>query len=324
VRHATSYPADERLVSGLAVTLDRGRRTGRGLTLVRREWNPYTSTFPTEVVTCRLADGEMIQVLCKYDVEHEHDSHGHRGGLSYEARVYRDVLEPIGFSTPTFYGMYRDPADGLAWLVLEYVDESLQLRKAPSPSAIVNAARWIGRFHAAFGEAARGTNDLDLRAYDPGYFRGWPQRANEFAGKLHERFPWFRRCCERFEHSTRLLLGGSKTVIHGEFYPANILVRADVIRPIDWQSTAIGPGEIDLAALTDGHWPVETVRACERAYVTSRWPCGAPDGFVTRLELARAYLHLRWLGDRPSRTTDASSLWRFDRLRSLHECLQGT
>jgi hypothetical protein len=66
--------------------------------------------------------------------------------------------------------------------------------------------------------------------------------------------------------------------------------------PADWQSAAVAPGEIDLAALTHS-WPRSVVARCERAYRASRWPGGTPRDFGEILEAARLYMNLRWLGD---------------------------
>ena len=55
-----------------------------------------------------------------------------------------------------------------------------------------------------------------------------------------------------------------RTVIHGEFYPCNILIRGTGPRarvcPVDWELAAVGPGLIDLAALMTG-WDDRAQRA---------------------------------------------------------------
>ena len=93
-----------------------------------------------------------------------------------------------------------------------------------------------------------------------------------------------------------LLLGSPTTVIHGEFYPSNVLRVGDAIRPVDWESAAVGAGEIDLASLVEG-WPEKLARECVENYRGIRWPQGAPASFERVLDAARVYLALRWLGD---------------------------
>ena len=111
-----------------------------------------------------------------------------------------------------------------------------------------------------------------------------------------------------------LLLAPPVTIIHGEFYQKNVLLRDGTIYPVDWQSAAIASGEIDLAALVE-RWPAAIARACEDAYQRARWPDGAPTDFLRRLDAARVYLQFRWLGDRPEWTTDEACHWRFEPLR---------
>jgi hypothetical protein len=112
------------------------------------------------------------------------------------------------------------------------------------------------------------------------------------------------------------LLAGP-TVIHGEYYAKTVLIRYQRLFMVDWESAAIGAGEIDVAALTEGTgWPAKLVLRCEDAYQRARWPEGAPAGFKRRLDAARIYLHFRWLGERPDWTTREKSLWRYDHLHT--------
>ncbi len=105
------------------------------------------------------------------------------------------------------------------------------------------------------------------------------------------------------------------TVIHGEYYPLNILVRRGVIYPIDWESAAVAAGEIDLASLTEG-WPDGSARACEQVYGQTRWPGGAPRDFPRRLEAARLYLGWRWLGNAGDHPPGEEELWYVEHLRA--------
>jgi hypothetical protein len=50
------------------------------------------------------------------------------------------------------------------------------------------------------------------------------------------------------------------------------------IYPVDWESTAVAIGEIDLASLVE-RWPVTTVGRCINAYISARWPHGESAGF---------------------------------------------
>ena len=61
-----------------------------------------------------------------------------------------------------------------------------------------------------------------------------------------------------YDRAIERLIRLPSTLIHGEFYASNILVQETRegcrIRPVDWEMAAVGPGLIDLAALTSGAW----------------------------------------------------------------------
>src|SRR5262245_47888054 len=84
----TEYPG---LPDGteLSTALERGVRGS--VRIVEREpnWNAHGS--PGEVVKCRTADGRCVSLLCKYESE----VGGEWGDVAYEARVYRDILQPL-------------------------------------------------------------------------------------------------------------------------------------------------------------------------------------------------------------------------------------
>jgi hypothetical protein len=303
-RPSDPYPDVAALTARLAAVLD-GRGTGRGaVTVLDREPSPYTSTFPSEVVTCRTAGGATLGLFCKHAAGRHHNAHGHRGGLAYEAQVYRSVLAPLGVPVPRCYGAYLDGSGDGGLLVLEHLDESLWVNKSKDPTAMAQAARWLGTFHARAsgylspGQAGGGSF---LNVYDRAYYRGWALRTSQFAAAWRDRFPWLSDLAERAEAALGPLLESPPTIIHGEFYPLNILYHRGAVYPVDWESAAVAAGEIDLAALTD-EWPPEVARTCEAEYRRTRWPNGSPTDLERRLTAARLYLLLRWLGDRPEWT----------------------
>jgi aminoglycoside/choline kinase family phosphotransferase len=258
-----------------------------------------------------LNDGTILRLFCKYSGELNYESHGHRGGVAYEGEVYRRVLRHAGNSVPRFYGTYADVARGQTWLILEHVDNFLRAHE--EPDALITCAQWIGQFHAACEDLVTEPRASFLLSYDKKYFLGWAHRASHFAGPLHLRFPWLDSLCKSFEEFTEFLLSCRHTVIHGEFYPKNILVRDGGVYPVDWESAAVGAGEIDLAALTDG-WAEKVTEKCELAYCQARWPGDAPQDFAQRLGAARVYLSFRWLSDNDEERREEGSLWRFEQL----------
>jgi hypothetical protein len=322
-RPSELYPDLATLTARLAAVLD-ARSPRRGAwTVLQREPSPYTSTFPSEVVTCRRADGATLRLFCKHAAGHNHNTHGHRGGVAYEAQVYGSVLSSLGAPVPRCYGAYPDGSGTGDLLVLEYLEESLWVHKSRDPTAMARAARWLGTFHASgqryLGPSRNGAGAF-LNVYDRAYYHGWARRSAQFAGVWHDRFPWLPDLWDRAEEPLAVLLEAPPTIIHGEFYPENILDHQGAVYPVDWESAAVAAGEVDLATLTEG-WPPEVARACEVEYRRTRWPAGPPADFERRLTAARFYLFLRWMGDRPEWTSHESTGDWLVRLRDVAERL---
>ncbi|HLJ93167.1 MAG TPA: phosphotransferase [Gemmataceae bacterium] len=308
----SAFPDLRTLSAGLTSVL-----SGNGpVTVLDRAPNHYLSSYASEIVTCRCGT-EELRLFCKYsDGGHGASGHGHWGGLDYEAEVYRQVLSPAAVATPRFYGTYTDAKTGFLWLFLQYLEESLRISK--SPERMPHAARWLGQFHADQERRLARAPLAWLRCYDAASYAGWAQRTLEFAGPLRDRFPWLRPLCGRFMESLTGLLAAPQTVVHGEFYPQNVLCQDGKVYPVDWESAAIAAGEVDVACLTDD-WGPEIARLCEREYEQTRWPAGAPARWRETIALARVYVHLRWLGDLPDLAVEESGWWRFDELRAAGE-----
>jgi len=304
-------PDLHRLETGLTVALAAAGQPHGQVSVLARETPVHTTTFPNEVLTCTLPDGRIAQLFSKYEAGHDHNAFGHRSGVTYEADVYRQVLDRLPLSRLTWYGSFLDRTTDNTWLFVEYAANSVPLHEATDPAAMSLAAGWIGSFHAANESRLWDASLAFLNRYDAAYYRGWSRRTVAYAHPLLDQFPWLTALCERFESYATQLESWPQAVLHGEYYPQNLLYRDAQVYPVDWESAAIGLGEIDLASLTE-RWPAETVAQCERAYRDARWPDGTPETFEKALAAARLYWQFRWLGDRPEWT--AGETWRFHEL----------
>ena len=198
-------------------------------------------------------------------------------------------------SVPRFYGGHVDPQSGEAWLALENLSGALAVGKMHRADAMSAAARWIGQFHRNT-EESRQPCHRGIRRYTMSYYSGWVERTLEASSKYSKELPWLKKLCRRAQQLLAVLVEPELSVIHGEYYPHNILFHNGRVLPVDWESAVIGAGEIDLASLVE-NWSAPTVRRCVAAYVEARWPNGAPAGFERRLLAARLYFCFRWLGD---------------------------
>ena len=161
-----------------------------------------------------------------------------------------------------------------------------------------------------------------LTMYDADHYLGWASRTLMISGFLYQDFPWLETLCKHWKRSFGELLLPPETIIHGEFYPQNVLINDGTVCPVDWESSAIAVGEIDLAALTE-NWPEEIVKQCKLEYQRERWGKSTHVNFQQRFDAARIYLQLRWLGEQKGLTPHEykNNLWRFEKLRSIGERL---
>jgi len=136
------------LTTRLTAALNGGGDGTRPVIILKRELPPFMSTFPNEIVTCRLPDGRKRRVFVKYQAGQSHRSYGHRGDIPYETEVYRRVLHPLRDFRPRCLGAHRDLETGDTSLFLEYVYCNVRLsdmvwkRSTRQPRAMIQAARW--------------------------------------------------------------------------------------------------------------------------------------------------------------------------------------
>ena len=97
-------------------------------------------------------------------------------------------------------------------------------------------------------------------------------------------------------------MAAEQVFIHGELYPENIITSGQRVCTVDWQSAAVGPGEIDLASLTEGYWPETVISECWEAYSCTRRKAGLAPPSRAALQAARLYWAIRWLGHSPQDT----------------------
>jgi hypothetical protein len=313
-----NFPDLETLTKNVNYVFDINQFSYDQVTIQSREPNDYATTFPSEIITCQFPDGSNLRLICKYAAGFNHNSHGHRGGVSYEAKIYRHILQKLQASTPTFYGAGKEKITGESWIILEYFDEELRVKASNSFSAMQAAARWLGNFHRENESLLSKTSLPFLNQHDVDYYLGWSDRTSQFADHLHKRYPWLEKVCERFNEVVYILLEKQENIIHGEYYPNNVLFYQKNIYPVDWESAAIAIGEIDLASLIE-KWPQHVSKNCTQIYKSTRWPEGQPDDFDLKLDTAQLYWNFRWLGDRPEWTHNPEGVKRIERLQFLAE-----
>lgn len=271
------------------------------------------STYPIELVTCRLSDGQERVLFCKYLASGGFSDFGHRGGLVYEAKFYEEVLQAFPHSRVKYYGLGTIAECSEQVMVLEYLGAYLRFVKSAEPVlALQKAAGWAGAFHAY----AQDRRPDFLHVYHRSYYEHWLHHFSDICTPLLPDYPFLAEVVSLYRDHIDLLLDGPQTIIHGEYYPRNVLLRNGEIFPVDWESAAIGPGEVDLATLIED-WDAESIRKAKEAYMLRRWPDGefSRVDFERRLVVAKLYLFARFCPWKKVNRTD------WIRSESIHKYL---
>lgn len=178
------------------------------------------------------------------------------------------------------------------------------------------AARWIGSFQRRAARLYGADPPSFITRYGRDYYAGWANRTMRRVWKGSS--SWVPDACRLFLTFADDLASTPPTLIHGEYYPKNILWHDGFIYPVDWESVAFGVGLIDLVTLAEGWSAGDRDRFLE-AYLVARWPEGVPAGTNRLLHVAEAYVQLRWL----SEGEDLDRLeWRLKRLFQLSSILE--
>jgi Ser/Thr protein kinase RdoA (MazF antagonist) len=233
-----------------------------------------------------------------------------------EVAVYRHVLAGADIGTPKLVGGWADgddaadgavDGDGDGVLVLEWVDGT-PLAEIGDFTVWQAVARWLARMHATFAAVPRITASdrgplSSLLRYDRELLATAGRRGLERASEQRLGAPeMLVALAARHEYALRALESASPTLVHGDFYPANIIVAGDRIAVVDWELTGTGPAVLDLAALGAGAWSAaerfELIRAYHEEALTLR-VTETLTALVRRVELASLHLALRWIGSAP-------------------------
>lgn len=273
----------------------------------------YASTATTRLVTVREGGVVLLRAFCKSAPE----GGGYRRGVAYEAAVYREILGPLRADVPAYLGAWDDPLSTHSCLAVEYVPSALRVSKSPDANAMPRAAAWLGALHRRIDVVGLTAEQRDLlQAYDADYLGRWFDLAAPFVRAASGAAPGVAELLD-LRSEIVALLTSDLTLVHGDFYPDNVLVRGSDIAVVDWESAAIGAGEIDLASLTE-RWSEDVTSSCLAAYSDSRWDSRPSVDLLRRHVAARLYHLIRVPG---LAEVDAASLQGQRRIRRVESAL---
>jgi hypothetical protein len=278
----------------------------RGITRIERRPAAERSSFLVDEIDVRFGDGTRLALFAKAV---------HWQAMAPEARsakplflwnperereTYESILSPLAVDAARYFGSYVIGA--VRYLLLERLDGT-PLWQFGDFEAWREAGRWLARMHARVGAAGAmySRAAAHLLRYDPPFYGCWMERAQAF----HESSAGLDGLAARYPRIVEALLAERETFIHGEFYPANVLVerRADrqfTVRPIDWEMASFGPALMDVACLIAGRWSDEARADVADTYFAERAALGggvpARDHYLKTLDYCLIHLSIRNLG----------------------------
>jgi Phosphotransferase enzyme family len=298
-------PADEDLLD-----LVRGAIDGRTVTAITRHPYPYATSSPLEELEVRFDRGSAVTLIFK-DLAFDRlldDARRSKPASLYEPgrviETYRHILGPAGMG-PRCYAAVSDPRRGRYWLLLEKVS-GVELWQVGELEVWEEVARWLAGLHDRFaGETADlRTKNPHLFDFETTWFDLWRGRAQKALVESDDsRASALLGALDRYDEVIEKLEALPRTLVHGEFYPSNVMVARDDsglrVCPVDWEMAGTGPGLLDLAALSGGFGRSERGRLFS-AYRSAMVELGAdlPSRQEMRASLDRCRLHLalQWIG----------------------------
>jgi len=276
---------------------------------LQREACKHVSSFQAEHLRVCLDTGQWIPVFFK-DLNPDHQIEGARkvragdlGPSHHELRVYQQILSEADLGSPQLYAVRWDPSHGIYWIFLEDVGKS-RLRDCRNYERWVPAARWAARFHATTRNLHASQTSF-LPVWDVAHYQGCAERVRKILPGLSGQDRLLvAEALDHYEHRIDWFAALPKSVIHGQFFGKNIMLRrrnaAHPLAVIDWETAALGPGGFDLVSVSSGMWTGDQRQAMWRAYFDEyQTRAGASrswENFCRELGELEIYQALEWLG----------------------------
>lgn len=264
-----------------------------------RERSPYASSFPLDALQVETGAGELLALVWKDVSPGALLTAGRqaRGGASALSRSREpdayDLLDGAQLGTPHRYGALREAKR--AWLFLELVHGE-RLDHVGDRASWEAVARWLATAHGR----------LAVRASEADWLAPW--RAPDLAalaaaaGGDGERRRRIAALAEPFAVAAARVAAIPAAVVHGELYPANVLIAGNErVCAVDWETVSRGPALLDLATLTAGRWE-EHGEPLAEAYRTALPDPPCPAELLGDLDACRLLVAAGRLADPPGWT----------------------
>jgi aminoglycoside phosphotransferase (APT) family kinase protein len=276
-----------------------------GVVAVERSPNPYASSRELEDWLVHVEGGSSISLIAK---------RVDAGGLlptaartrpaevysvGREIAAYEHLFDDPGLPVPRFVGMLDQSPYG--WLVTVAVAGTPLAEIGPLESWC-KAAVAAARMHDALAPRADDCGSpIPFDRHTPSSNRRWYDRA--IAALRRDEANDDESCAsmgllEALRDRVPSALGAlSPTIVHGELYASNILMTSDDTVFVDFETLAVAPGPVDLAAIVTG-WAGADRAHMVAAYreASTRWQHRSLDELHHIVAAARVQYAAQWLG----------------------------
>jgi hypothetical protein len=188
-----------------------------------------------------------------------------------EAAFYADLAPSLGDTVPRCLHSAADTAADRWCLLLEDLggSEADQVTGA-TPDQARRAVETLAAVHRRFGAGARpapwlpGFDRPGFGALQDAMREAVPGFVAAYRGRVPaETLGWLTRFVEHLPEWAETQGGGPLTLVHADFRLDNLIVTADRVRVVDWQTALWGPGPMDLASFLATSVTIEARRAVE-------------------------------------------------------------
>ena len=234
--------------------------------IVRLESTPCVerTSFHLVDLEIELEDGTVLRLLLKdLGLKNLHETARRvKPGFLYEPlreiKTYQEILARHRLGTAHFYGAVVRPDEDRYWLFLEKVP-GVRLSAGERRLRLAGCGPLAGT--PAFpvpGENETLNRSAPLLQLRCRLLPAVARAGREVSIRRRLGRAVWESLADIYGRAIERLIRLPSTLIHGEFYASNILVEETRegcrICPVDWEMAAVGPGLIDLAALSSGAW----------------------------------------------------------------------
>jgi hypothetical protein len=263
--------------------------------------------YKTELITARFPAGSEVRCFLKDFGTFDEPKGRMAERRERERFFYKHVLSRGELGVARYLAELWQPEEQRYWLLLEYVDA------VPLSWCEIDlwyeAATWLGRLRALVRDRMPELIASDrFMDHGPRYFANVVGRALSASGSYTPAiFGAVEACVTTYLDQTEVLLTEPRTLVHGAFRPAQVLVEEPQgtrrICPTDWEIAAIGSPFYDLATLADGFGDAHLERFAQ-AYCEG---AGLQEEALTTehlrrvVDATRMHRTMKWIAGAPKR-----------------------